>query len=153
MTNSAVAVANYFVRKSLETGKELTPMKVLKLVYIAHGWNLALYDEPLISDSIQAWKFGPVIPSVYQAFRVFRNSQITMMSPHTGNSELSKKDSELLDRIWDVYGDYDGIQLSAITHRENTPWDTVWNKQGGKYSLGATIPDNIIETHYKELAE
>ena len=91
MTNSAVAVANYFVRKSLETGKELTPMKVLKLVYIAHGWNLALYDEPLISDSIQAWKFGPVIPSVYQAFRVFRNSQITMMSHTQGTLNYQKK--------------------------------------------------------------
>src|SRR5437870_2146380 len=36
-------VANHFLRLAREKGDFLTPMQVLKLVYIAHGWMLGLY--------------------------------------------------------------------------------------------------------------
>ena len=59
-------IANEFLRLAKESGQSLTPMQLLKLVFIAHGWMLGLYGEPLISDDVQAWKYGPVIPDLYQ---------------------------------------------------------------------------------------
>lgn len=35
-----------------------------KLVYFAHGWNLAINQAPLIDDTIEAWPC-PVIPALY----------------------------------------------------------------------------------------
>lgn len=44
----ACAVANYFIDKAEEDLIfDLTPLKLMKLVYISHGWCLAIYDVPL----------------------------------------------------------------------------------------------------------
>ena len=148
----SLAVANFFVGKSLSTGKELTPMKVVKLVYISHGWYLALKKEPLLSEAVEAWKYGPVVRNVYDSFKKFGNSRITefafdldiMTYPKISNENTNA----FLNKIWDVYGHFTGIQLSALTHQENTPWDIVWNKENGKDKIGATIPNELIEKHY-----
>ena len=66
-------------------------------------------------------------------------------------SSISEVDRKFLDRIWDVYGKYTGIQLSNMTHQENTPWDTVWNKQDGKNQKDAIIPNETIKTYYDSL--
>ena len=52
-------------------------MQVIKLVYIAHGWHLAIYDVPLVDDYVQAWQYGPVIPPLYYAFKRFGSGPIT----------------------------------------------------------------------------
>jgi hypothetical protein len=39
MAETAAAIANYFIDKALEDDRELTPMKLIKLVYLAHGWR------------------------------------------------------------------------------------------------------------------
>src|SRR5215510_7158653 len=59
------AAANWF----LDLGQPLTPMKLQKLVYFAHGWSLALTGVPLIKDAVEAWRYGPVIPALYHEFK------------------------------------------------------------------------------------
>lgn len=151
-TYNPIAVANYFVEKHFETGRELTPMKLVKLVYIAHGWNLAINDEPLISESVQAWKYGPVIKSVYHEFKKYGRGQITeMYAPFSWNNGIDESSRQLLDKIWDVYSKYTGIQLSTLTHQPNTPWDIVWNRQNGKACDEVIIPNDLIKEHYLNL--
>jgi uncharacterized phage-associated protein len=152
---SPIAVANYFIQKSFDTGKLLTPMKLVKLVYIAHGWHLALYDEPLLDEGVQAWMYGPVVNSVYHAFKSYGNGQITSLkSVLSGGRALTPQVTEnikpFLDKIWDVYGDLNGLQLSTLTHQPQTPWDIVWNQQGGKDSKSAIIANDTIKEHYKK---
>ena len=35
---------------------------------------------------------------------------------------LEDQDVKFLDKIWEIYGEKDGIYLSAITHTPETPW-------------------------------
>ncbi|HEY1718789.1 MAG TPA: type II toxin-antitoxin system antitoxin SocA domain-containing protein, partial [Verrucomicrobiae bacterium] len=57
----SIAVANRFIELAQKSDSKLTLMKLLKIVYFAHGWHLALRDKsPLIDDTVEAWKFGPV---------------------------------------------------------------------------------------------
>ena len=65
----ARAVANEFIHLAKADGRSLTPLQLIKLTYIAHGWMLTLYGRPLIVDEVEAWKYGPVIPDLYQATR------------------------------------------------------------------------------------
>jgi uncharacterized phage-associated protein len=154
----SLAVANYFVGKSLDTGVELTPMKLIKLVYIAHGWHLALRKEALIDEAVQAWKYGPVVQTVYQAFRGFRSSQITKMAQHETDGQTitryveDDKTKALLDKVWDVYSKYTGGQLSNLTHQDNTPWADTWHLHRGSERSGAVIPNQVIAEHYTRLA-
>jgi uncharacterized phage-associated protein len=143
---SPFAVANYFIRKAGETGKSLTPMKLIKMVYIAHGWCLGLTGEPLITEKIQAWKYGPLIESLYRVFRKYGSSNI----PESGQvPDAPLEDSEVLrrflDRVWAGYSGYSGLQLSTLTHQKDTPWSKVYTP----LSFRKIIPDEEIKQHYR----
>ena len=56
-------VADYIIASS-EAG--MTPLQVIKTAYIAHGYSL---DVPLVREKAQAWRYGPVFPSLYFALR------------------------------------------------------------------------------------
>ena len=43
----------------------MTQMKLHKLTYIAHGWHLAIFGEPLVADAAEAWDNGPVFPLMW----------------------------------------------------------------------------------------
>jgi uncharacterized phage-associated protein len=146
-----IVIANYFIQKSFDSGKELTPMKLVKLVYIAHGWHLALKNEPLINEGVQAWKYGPVINSLYHYFKPYGNNQISAPGRVIGLGVRDPDDETkaFLDKIWEVYGDMNGLELSTLTHQQNTPWDIVWNTRDGKNVKAALIGNEIIKEHYK----
>lgn len=42
MPYQANIIANFFVKKAQEEQIPLTLMKIIKLVYIAHGWHLPI---------------------------------------------------------------------------------------------------------------
>ncbi len=140
-------IANYFIGKSIQTGNELTPMKLVKLVYIAHGWYLGLSSKPLVNEAVLAWDYGPVIESLYRTFRKYGRNQVTSPENFYGvtqtieNAQIEK----FLEKIWQVYGKFSGLQLSALTHQPDTPWSITYHQRG----KNALISNDLIEQHYK----
>jgi uncharacterized phage-associated protein len=153
---SALAVANFFVDQSLNTGEPLTPIKLIKLVYISHGWYLALNDDELLSEAVEAWQYGPVVPTVYHKFKQYGNGQIKAFANELINQTFyvpkvhDEETINFLQEIWDQYKQYDGLQLSTLTHLPETPWYIVYNHPGNKGKKGILIPNNLIKEHYKE---
>jgi len=151
-------IANYFISAGQESGVEITPMKLIKLCYIAHGWNLGFTGKPLLSETVYAWKYGPVIDTLYDAFKVYGSTPIkTLYSPNPFDNSIYPMPSEdikpFLDSVWKAYGKYDGVQLSAMTHQKGTPWYQVWNGESGKEGRHIPIPNKYIEAHYKAKIE
>ena len=61
-TVGAIDVANELIRVAHENGKSISNMKLQKLLYLAQGIHLALENgAPLFEDTIEAWKYGPVV--------------------------------------------------------------------------------------------
>jgi uncharacterized phage-associated protein len=147
MPYSSTTIANYFIKKYSDKGN-ITPLKLIKLVYIAYGWYLALKEnqEQLVSEKPQAWINGPVFPNLYHNIKNYGKSIIQEpINIAISDNPISDEDSKFLDRIWQIYGEsHDGIYLSAITHTEDTPWSEVYPKG---YNL--EIPDTLIYQHYK----
>ncbi len=149
---SPLAISNFFIKEANLKSIELTPMKLLKLVYLAHAWHLGLYNEPLIDEPVYAWKYGPVVTSVYYEFRDYHNSQITsptklpfsMIVPFPTDEK-----TPFLTKIWTLYKDYNGVQLSSMTHKVGTPWYNVWVNENGKNRLSAVIPNSLIQEYYQ----
>jgi len=165
MPYDSKAVANYFLQLAEKEGKKLTPMQAIKLVYVGHGWHLAITGKPLIEEQVEAWKWGPVVPDVYHEFKRFGSGPITdraMRITWQPGDEYSVRypqipdDDEstrhILDRTWKVYSKFTGSQLMSMTHQRGTPWFTVWHEQGGKERRHKDIPDELIQTHFRDKA-
>ena len=164
MGYSAKAIANYFLDRygDMKTSPKISPLKLQKLVYISHGWSLAILNEELVKDEYaEAWRYGPVFPSLYYEFKEFgkrpinRNatdlnflSDLEYITPRVEVSD--EQNHALLNRIWDVYGEYTSVQLSNMTHKEGTPWWKAWNEAKGMRNFH--IDNKIIKKYYSELA-
>ncbi len=131
-----------WLRRSLKT----TPMHVLKLVYLCHGWVLGLTDQPLVDEPVEAWRYGPVVPSVYRRYKSFGRDAITTV-PIDRSGMLGEQQREFTAVVEEVYRDYSALELSSLTHQPDTPWDTTRRK----YGIGAIIPNELIRKHYREL--
>jgi uncharacterized phage-associated protein len=72
------AVANLFIDSAKRSNIALSPMKLQKPLYYAHGWHLALTrsGSPLVSEQPQAWEHGSVFPSIYHEFKDFAGRPI-----------------------------------------------------------------------------
>ena len=162
MEYSAKAIANYFLELAAKDGEKVTPLKIQKLVYIAHGWYLALYEKPLVHDEFaEAWEYGPVFPSIYHEFKHFGGEPITEPAMDIEYNELSdeweawkphvlgndKNTRAFLNHIWKLYKEFTGGQLSALTHEEGTPWEKTRNEKGP--IRNAHIENQDIEAYYK----
>ena len=115
-------VARYFIVRAYEDGieAEMTNMKVQKLLYYAQSLHLALYDEPLFDDEIQAWRYGPVCPPAYQFYSEFEAKQL----PIPGEDfllQIPDEQKKLLEEVWQYFGGYHAYRLSGMTHLE-FPW-------------------------------
>ncbi len=146
------AIANHILRLRADEGKPLTIMQLIKLVYIADGWSMALNGKPLSRGNAQAWKFGPVYPTVYAAFKHFGSSAVTDEArskatglPYVGN--FSSEEDELIKAVVKGYGRLTAWQLSNLTHQPGTPWSDTF-ESGGVYT---DIAPQLMASHFKQL--
>jgi uncharacterized phage-associated protein len=142
----ARTVTNEFIRLARADGRRsLTPLQLIKLTYIAHGWMLALYQRPLIVDPIEAWKYGPVITDLYHSMKMYGAGFVTERL--AGDDEILGDDErDLIQQVYRVYGRFNGIQLSQLTHQPGTPWYQTWNL-GDRNDV---ISNDLIAEHYRQ---
>lgn len=145
--HESIIVADRFLTLARQRDDTLTPMQLLKLVYIAHGWMLGLYGRPLVRDRIEAWQYGPVIPRLYNEVRRFR-SQPVEGPLHAGPDALDAQETSIIHQVYDIYGHLSGPALSRLTHAKNTPWQLTWKPK----EFGLEISNDIIEEHYRQKA-
>ena len=168
MPYDAKAIANYFLELAERDGKEISPLKLQKLIYFAHGWHLAIKNAPLLDDRVEAWEWGPVIPDLYHEFKDFGNGPIkrratvwkargTKLSfteptidsyPNTEANEFAK---ELVNQVWEVYGKFTAIQLSNMTHSPGSPWEQTRQLSEGRKNTD--ISDELIGQDFQQKAK
>ena len=155
--HNPITIANYLIDLSQDG---LTLMQLLKLSYISHGFTLALLNKPLADEYAEAWKFGPVFPSIYHEFKYEKPGPIkeqakraNMMNNRLEDfvSNFDKDEKIIIEFTHKKYGKLDGWELSAITHAKDTPWHKAWKQ--GQHIRGFSISNEEIKKHYKALME
>lgn len=107
-------IAEWFLHKEAMTQKKLQ-----KLCYYAIAWGWALMGREIATDAeFQAWIHGPVSPVLYAEYK---NHGWNNIPQAQGAPSFLSDVKELLGSVWDTYGDKDGNELEAISHREK-PW-------------------------------
>lgn len=142
-------VANTFISLAVtEKLGNLTPLKLIKLVYIFYAWYLYFdeNDTPPFKEQPEAWKHGPVFPSLHTAFgryggenlnakhfvRYFDSSEIPIVEINNNDGEDSLE-SKIISIVWGVYKNKTGEELSELTHEKGSAWDKAYSP--GRYEV------------------
>jgi len=143
----AIEVARYFLSLTDEDAGELiSNLKLQKLLYYAQGFYLALFDEPLFPESIEAWTHGPVVPEVWRHFRDCGSEPI---QPEEFNVTLFDDDKrEFLKEIYNEFGQYSAWKLREMTHVE-PPWKDAYKED----ISGSEITHKALIEHFSEFVE
>lgn len=111
-------VANYILKK---TGR-IQAIKLQKLCYLAQGWSLAWLRGPLFNDEIRAWRYGPVVYSLYQEHRGLHYlEEWTHGNPD--DSHLSADQKKIIDAVIQQNAHKGGLDLVCET-RSHEIWKT-----------------------------
>lgn len=126
-------VAKYYLWTFGDHPEEpISNLKIQKLLYYGQGWHLAKFDEPLFDETIDAWKHGPVVPSVYHAYKCYDDRGIP--KPETFDiSLINNRARSLLNNVYKAYGQYAAWKLREMTHEES-PWVIAW-AEGDRSSI------------------
>ncbi len=141
---NAQDIANYFLWKAQEENQELlSNMKLQKLVYYAQGLHLVLNNIPLFKDKIEAWTYGPVVPDLYHAYKHHEASGIPA-NPNFNPSSIDKDTRELLDEIFDVFGQFSAVRLMELAHS-----DQCWIDAGSRNEISHESMQNCLKKYLK----
>lgn len=161
MKTNALSVANYFIDLARRDKTTITQLGLMKRVYIAYGFCLAMLDKSILDerfDRVEAWRYGPVIPSVYHSFKQYKNNPITDRTvimewdaqteqAHYVTPKLEDEDAKkIVEFVWNRYRGFTDSEMVSLTHREGTPWALCYVPD-----MNAVIPDSFTKLYYQKL--
>lgn len=136
-------VAEYFLAKTDEdAGDAISNLKLQKLVYYAQGFSLAMTGAPLFGEDFEAWQHGPVIPRLYQKYK--ENGAFGIRPPEAfDDSKFTAAQKDVLDQVYEAYGQFSAWKLRNMTHEES-PWrDTPINEVISKAKMKSFFKTRI----------
>ena len=153
ITPELAGAANQIIVLGWNDNIWMTPMKLQKLVYIANGFHLAFWGEPLFKDPIEAWSYGPVIPNLYHKIKKYGADEITGLVSRSRYHNPDLPDDEnaksVLKDVYEIYRDDSAAELSRMTHAKGSPWRTV-HKPAKRH---IPIPTETIREYYRQIVE
>jgi uncharacterized phage-associated protein len=147
-------IAEYFIHKASQEGKELTHLQVQKLTFLAHGYLLGRTGRPLIEEAVEAWPYGPVIPDLYNLYKKHEAKPVKSIYPPEKNALLQqvfnhiRLDTDVekaIAEVWEKFKHKSGLYLTELTHQSGTPWDKCY-----QIWMPAIIPNDLIEEFYSD---
>lgn len=140
---SIFEVANWFLLK-----ESMTQNKLQKLCYYAQAWCYAIKGYRLENTEYQAWLYGPISPALYERFRPFGLDKIRISGHY--ESRIRKEDQELLQDVWETYGDRTANSLEVLSHRE-LPWQEARRGYKPDEKCSVAISPSTMATYYSSI--
>lgn len=163
--NKVQSVANSFLDIYARKGKQISLIGLMKRVYITLGIYLVYikddkergsFIDPMFDKRVEAWRFGPVIPSLYHELKHFGSwrpippeFRCGIINPYTLDFEVSplvydEKLKSVINAVFSQYENDDDDMLIRKTHGKGTPWEKVY-KEGENNE----IPEKSILEYYE----
>ena len=150
-------VARQFLDMADPDHPTLTPLKLTKMTFIAHGWHLGLHKESLIDEDVHAWKHGPVFPDLHEVIKAYEGSRVVEVAKSEQEKidpprDLKPHEVQVIVELNRAYGHLTGEELSEMTHMEGSPWDVTSKRHGG-VETKPVIARDLIRDHYARLLD
>lgn len=131
-------VAIYVIKYTHDAGcgETMSNLKLQKILYYIQAAFLVEKNKRCFNEAIIAWEFGPVIPQVYQKYKMYGRRGIPKQKSRKvlqldtkkmriikkEDAEISKIDGRLIKKVVDAYAEIkDPFILVKKTHKEG-PW-------------------------------
>ena len=137
----AVQLARYIVSKCIQDGCPISNLQLQKILYYVQKEFLKS-GKPAFSDDLEAWQFGPVVPSVYYLFCGFGAMPITFFGNNESPIEIDPADRNVIDQIVEEKRQLPPWDLVEETHKSGGAWDGIYQNGKGNHQI---IPNNLIE--------
>ncbi|MBO9453145.1 DUF4065 domain-containing protein [Tropicibacter sp. R16_0] len=157
----ARVVANEVLKSAWSKGYDVTQIDIQKICYFLSGHHLVEHGEPLISSAFEAWDYGPVQRSLYNAFKKFEDQPITEFATAFDPIRRTTKElppiqsntaRETIERHLEKYLAIPSFELVEITHSDGTPWTMTRSTSKQSANIGMRISNEMIASHFEGLS-
>lgn len=146
---NALSVAHYIIESCNSLNIGVSNLKLQKILYFVQAEFLVSTPAhtPCFSDRIEAWDFGPVVPTVYHQYKIYGSGMIPsrpygFLNPFY--ETISPTDQLIINGIVQETSNYSASQLVQITHNQ-APWKNAY-RQG----FNNEITNEAILAFFKE---
>lgn len=142
MKRSAISLAMYIIDKCCRDGKPISNLQLQKILYYIQVAFLRTFNASCFDDSIEAWRFGPVVRSVYNKYCGF--GALPICEFRGVDLNCSKEEKNLIDNIINIKCKAKPWELVRDTHAKGKAWDRIY--AGGKGNR-CEIPVELLRVH------
>ncbi|MEJ1969548.1 MAG: type II toxin-antitoxin system antitoxin SocA domain-containing protein [Rhizomicrobium sp.] len=154
-------IANYILDVADQNAVPITNLALQKILYFCQGNFLVHFEKHLFHNPIEAWKFGPVVRSVYESFRDFGSAPISARVLHSDAldqrvfAERFEPDSttrDFLNAIILSFAKMSPSTLVDLTHTHGGPWRSAVQEHQQRANIGLRIDDEVIRARFQQSA-
>lgn len=117
----AIDVARCVIEYYHKMNRKITNMPLQKLLFFIEKASLKETGESMIKEDFYAWRLGPVIPTVYEAFAIYTSYNLPVPKKTQQSVEISPKDQKFIEGVLNDYIDMPVWSIVEESHKE-TPW-------------------------------
>lgn len=129
-------VALYVINKT----EEITNLKLQKTIFFIQQWYLSFFRIPLFVEEAEAWRHGPVYPSLYHKYKKYGKAPLDKCQiEHFVH--LSEEEIKFIDSVGGIFLDYSVDFLVRLSHEE-LPWKQAMEEKNNYLSNGQNV--NVV---------
>lgn len=152
----ALEVAKFFIEVVANNPLEdaMTNLRLNKLLYFAQAASINTLGYFIIDEDFEAWKFGPVVPSIYEHYKEYGRHGI--INEAFDRHALSRKEQLYLLDVLRKYSDRSTASLVNESHKPHSPWEASYSKDNkviSKRQIQSFFSNEVVDTfspQYKE---
>lgn len=136
----ALIIADYVITYYEKRDHGVSNLKLQKILYFLQALFLTKENHELFSDEIEAWWFGPVVPSVYKKYALFGGMYIS--TKNINEPFIDNKTKTIINNFLEKVKDMSSTYLTQITLHQK-PWEQNYTK-----NIKRIIPKNEIQKYF-----
>ena len=124
---TVLEIAKYIVQKCIEEKNTITNRMLQDALYLVQEKTWLRYHHYAFSEDIEAWKSGPVIPSVYNYYSTYGEAPI-LKAPQEKQTIISPWLKDIIDSVLlEIQRKGAETIIKEITAK-GSPWENTYTK-------------------------